>query len=323
MTSLALLLLAATLGSAPRITTWKVPERQIPTAIVRHGDSMWFVSWTLLPLRGTNMPLRGTLGQITTRGRFRMKLMPPDHMPGLTTHASDGTLWLSDAQQPVLWRVSKRGRVESVKAAGITMGIAFGPDGHLWCTHPASAVISRFDTTGRVQGHWKIPYDAPMTSAMLPPEPGPKATWIVAGPDGALWFCDRGEQPQLGRITTAGEITLFPLPPEMPEPAMIVAGVDDSLWFSARTDSIGRITTAGKITVVPLVTMDVEALAAGSRGRIWFAGSARAGYIDRDGTITEFPVRGANRIRSIAEGPDGALWFADQGNYTIGRIEVK
>lgn len=315
MISFTALLLAATLTSVPRITTWKVPQQQIPTEIVRHGDAIWFVSWTLAPLRGT-------LGRITTRGRFRMQPMPVDHMPGLTTHASDGTLWLSDAKQPVLWRVTSSGRIRSVKVGDVTMGIAFGPDGHLWCTRPESGWISRFDTAGQLQGRWKIPFDDPMISSTSTPEPGPKATWIVAGPDGAMWFCDPGEH-HIGRITMSGEITLIPVPPDLADPSMIISGVDDSLWFSARTDKIGRITTAGKITVVPLSTRYVQALAADSRGRIWFAGPERAGYVARDGSISEFDVPGATQIRSIAEGPDGAMWFADQGAHTIGKIEAK
>src|ERR1043166_2869590 len=45
---------------------------------------------------------------------------------------------------------------------------------------------------------------------------------IAAGPDGALWFTDRGNK--IGRITTAGVITLYPVPTAFSAPNGIAAG---------------------------------------------------------------------------------------------------
>ena len=64
---------------------------------------------------------------------------------------------------------------------------------------------------------------------------------ITAGPDGALWFTgnigSNGVNGLIGRITTAGAITEFPIPSG--STAMdITAGPDGALWF---TELIARL----------------------------------------------------------------------------------
>jgi virginiamycin B lyase len=47
----------------------------------------------------------------------------------------------------------------------------------------------------------------------------------------------------IGRITTEGAITEFPLPTAGAQPAIIITGPDGNLWFSEFAgDRIGRIT---------------------------------------------------------------------------------
>lgn len=307
-----MLLLAAALDFEPRVTMFDLPRKQIPTEIVSHGGELWFVSWHTQP------KLQAYLGRITTRGRIRTFRVPEGHMPGLTTRAPDGTLWLSDAAKPVFWRVSAKGRIDAVKGTYKTIGIAYGPDDHLWCTHQGAS-ISRWGLDGSARGEWQLPYDPPMTSS-LPPPPGPSATWIVAGPDGAMWFVD-SYTSKVGRITTSGELTQFQSA-SICQFCEIIAGPDGALWFSLSDNAIGRITTQGEITTIRIGLRPGQ-LAADSKGRIWYGEGSRAGFIDRDGSVHEFDVPHAKGIRSLAEGPDGAMWFADQGAFAIGRIELR
>ena len=87
---------------------------------------------------------------------------------------------------------------------------------------------------------------------------------MTAGPDGSIWFT---EGQKIARITPAGALTEFPVPP--PD-VFITAGPDGNLWFVA--DSlIGRITPSGAVTLFPLPpNAQVGALAAGPDGRVWF-----------------------------------------------------
>ena len=60
---------------------------------------------------------------------------------------------------------------------------------------------------------------------------------ITAGPDGALWFTEYGPKDKIGRITTAGVITQYPVPTSNSGLDGITAGPDGALWFAESLDS--------------------------------------------------------------------------------------
>src|SRR5438132_7732764 len=95
-------------------------------------------------------------------------------------------------------------------------------------------------------------------------------TRIAAGPDGALWFTER-DAHAIGRITTSGAITEFPLTTGL-SPYDIEAGPDGALWFTADS-CIGRITSSG--------------------------------------AVSAWPVHRAGRLPGIVAAPDGTVWAAD------------
>ena len=67
---------------------------------------------------------------------------------------------------------------------------------------------------------------------------------ITAGPDGALWFTNRGNN-SIGRITADGRVTGY-TGTGIDDPGGIAAGPDGALWFTnAGNNSIGRIATSG------------------------------------------------------------------------------
>jgi len=145
---------------------------------------------------------------------------------------------------------------------------------------------------------------------------------IVAGPDGALWFTEqRGDK--VGRITTAGEVTEFPLAAgALPGP--IVAAADGALWFSERnTDTIARMTTGGVVTQrFPLaLNADPLALLAGPRGRLVIAQhSARSLLVLRpDGSFGR-ELRLRSHPDALAFGPDGDVWYVAGDEGRIGRV---
>jgi virginiamycin B lyase len=70
---------------------------------------------------------------------------------------------------------------------------------------------------------------------------------MAAGPDGALWFTNSGNN-SIGRITTEGKVINYAVTRES-QPLGIAAGPDGALWFTNRYNSIGRITTPAKISV--------------------------------------------------------------------------
>jgi streptogramin lyase len=167
-------------------------------------------------------------------------------------------------------------------------------------------------------------------------------TSIVAGPDGNLWFVDQGTTPAIGRITPSGQITEFPVGQitkfvggEGDRPDQITPGPDGNLWFTDPSNgAIGRITPGGQVTdftpAPPLAPMArVVTIATGPGGALWVAGGAYlgapfVGEVTTDGQFTPFTgdlQARASVPTSIAMGPDGAMWFADQGKTpAIGRV---
>ena len=69
---------------------------------------------------------------------------------------------------------------------------------------------------------------------------------ITAGPDGALWFTNYGND-SIGRITTGGVVTNY-TGTGISNPQGITAGPDGALWVTNGGNSIGRITTGGVVT---------------------------------------------------------------------------
>jgi len=63
---------------------------------------------------------------------------------------------------------------------------------------------------------------------------------ITAGPDGAVWFTNDGDNT-IGRITTSGAVTSYS-DPSISRPLGIAAGPDGAVWFTnGGNNSIGRI----------------------------------------------------------------------------------
>jgi hypothetical protein len=140
---------------------------------------------------------------------------------------------------------------------------------------------------------------------------------IAGGPDGALWFTQSGfgrkAADGIGRMTTDGHSTSWPLPHRRANPTRIAAGSDGALWFTERdSHAIGRITTAGAISEFPLATgLSPYDLKGGADGAMWFTADSCIGRITPSGEVTAWTVNGAGRLLGIVAAPDGSIWAAD------------
>ncbi len=190
--------------------------------------------------------------------------------------------------------------------------------------HGAPGEVGRITTIG-VVSEFPVP-DVPPASGSSAGTP-PILSAIAAGPDGALWFAVCAGE--VGRITTSGDVTEFPVPDVPPAPnapagstgtpptlSAIVAGPDGALWFTGVPGEVGRITTSGAVTEFPVegLTGSSPAIAVGPDGAIWVTGLGQElARITTSGAVTEFPEPGNySTLAGLAAGPDGNVWFTEK-----------
>ncbi len=160
---------------------------------------------------------------------------------------------------------------------------------------------------------------------------------ITTGPDGAVWFAERG-LGKLGRIDlNTNIITQFRLKGQARFPQNVATGPDGNLWVAAGSTrtwraenhkddpyaAIIRMTPKGKqigYFSLPMYS-DPRSITPGPDGNLWFTEfSGFIGQITTEGAITSFSIPHSNPAFGITAGPDGNLWFCELFNDKVVRI---
>jgi len=201
------------------------------------------------------------LGRITISGIITEFALPnTSAWPRSIAAGPDGNLWFTQSSGPTIGIGTTSGSITELAVSTVASAlndITVGPDGDLWFTDSIGDKIGHILASGAIVA---FPVPIPAGSNGSPER-------IIAGPDGALWFTKNAAS--LGRITTAGTLTDFPIPSTADS---IATGPDGALWFTENhVNRIGRITTSGSVSEVgvssPGGPLDI---AVGSDGNIWF-----------------------------------------------------
>src|SRR5579859_281398 len=184
------------------------------------------------------------------------------------------------------------------------------------CFRPETVLYLVIDSTSASpHGDWLWAKRAAIyiTEYPLPPTGNAVPVRIAAGPDGAMWFTESNSN-KIGRITTAGKITEYPIPTAAATPQGITGGPNGNVWFIEATGrKVGRMTTTGAITEVPIPdgSSQPEEITTGPDGNLWFTDANNAiGRVTPSGSVTEFPMPvGASFPAGFVAGPDGNLWI--------------
>jgi virginiamycin B lyase len=267
--------------------------------------------------------------------------------PNAFTAAPDGSLWYSASslRGPAIGRVTPDGAntefpIPTDDAAGqmYLEAMAIGSDGATW--------ISGEELSGTFTSFMmRMTPNGAFTSFPLPA--GLRIDKMIAGPDGAIWFSGvmalETHVSLVGRITMDGHITTFPTLSQSTGSGLldICVGPDKAIWYTwARSHNdvtgsgrIGRVSLSGDVQEFDVAGWVV---ASGSDGALWYSeivpntmgdvlGEMRQGYIGRIttmGTASELPIDPSTRIRGIAAGSDGAIWYTVYGDQAgaFGRI---
>ena len=134
----------------------------------------------------------------------------------------------------------------------------------------------------------------------------------------------------IGRITTGGAVSNY-TGTDISGPNGITAGPDGALWFTnVGNSSIGRITTGGAVSNCSGTGISNPAGITAGPGRRFVVRKLRVWHTplpsylhraDHDGRgRSNYTGTGISQPDGITAGPDGALWFTNANNSTIGRI---
>jgi streptogramin lyase len=157
----------------------------------------------------------GAIGMCTLSGTITELTLSSNPGLGGIARGSDNNLWFVENGVAA----PKIGRITVAKAVSEFLiptpysnpqRITAGPDGNVWFTE--------IDKVGRITPNGEIAEFSVSTND------------IATGPDGNIWVTiPGGGSPALGRITSSGTITMFPLPALA---QAIAPGGDGNIWFS-------------------------------------------------------------------------------------------
>lgn len=314
----AMLLMPA---AAAAIDEYPVPPGSNPGGITAGPDgALWFLAegtstiyrmtptGTLDPPAGFQVTITGTDSSLNTLDQI--------------TVGPDGALWFTQPRDNEIGRVTTAGAITEYQLPGSLdqpEGITAGPDGAIWFSAAGIGKIGRITTAGAF-----VPSGGYPTTGIA----GAGISDIVAASDGALWFTESASTSNaVGRITTDGAITHYPVPTAASDPSGITEVPGAGLWFTEfAANNIGQITLGGLVTEFPGAGAGPSAIAAGRDGGLWFteSGANSIGRITTGAVITNhFPVPTPGSDPSdLTTGPDGNLWFTEFLGDKVGRIEI-
>jgi virginiamycin B lyase len=275
-----------------QVATFPAPAVAVSSQDLTKGPdgNLWFTE-----------PGVGKVGRMTPQGAVTEFPLPAGHdATGAITTGPDGNLWFTE--DGGLGRITTGGVVtEFVLAPGShPTGITKGPDGNLWFLDTGRQAVDRMTPAG-------VLTEFPVPSVVAQRTLSSRNLFhdITAGPGGDIWFTGEQINPrthteigEIGRVTTAGKVTLYRL----------------------SSGPVARHHSAhGKAK--PTTGVLADAITAGPDGNVWFTehaadGPAAVGRITPDGTITSYVIpatpAGATApdiSTAITAGPDGNLWF--------------
>jgi len=282
----------------------------------------------------TNQRVPEVLVEIDSFGKQK------EYKEGLTAPAGDGVRMLAIAPDGSVWfleagkigRRSPQGKIEEFSVAidddTRISSLTVGPDGNLWFVRPKS--IGKITQDGVVTQY---------QTGRLPPS---FLLDITYGLDGSIWFTDK--ENLVGKIAQDGAMKEFKIGAEKPVMlGSIVTGPEGNMWFTVRQgNSIGKITPQGLVTTYFSIIggrFFIQGLAAGPDNNIWYTVPRRnvLGRVSVDGKVSEYPIKSAFLINDagvkesvkvdnfyvskITFSPKGELWFLDEKNGFVGRID--
>lgn len=254
---------------------------------------------------------------------------------GMTT-GTDGRVWMSTSTygnstkkhpQYDIYAMTTGGKVTAYTNPSTqldTCSLVKGPDGNVWYVDQMGNDIGKITPAGKV-----TEYSGPAINVSLNGWGGrPYPADIIVRPGGDLWFFNDlpSATESVGKITTSGTVTDFPLPAkyflDSTVPMGLTAGPDGDLWVTSAYGPITRMTPAGALTIYDQSSFGQALSIAGTSKSVWFSGwDGQIGLSTLTGKTKMFDLPNGLRAQvpdMFATASDGSLWFdydaVDLGN---------
>jgi streptogramin lyase len=247
--------------------------------------------------------------KIDKAGKLSTFALPADlSVVGLAV-GEHGEMWgiSASGEEPALSEsivhIAANGDVQKYPAGSAELSaIVVGPDRRPWFASAGAreATILRLGADGAILKMGTI--DGALISSM------------VAGPDGNVWYTDTVGN-RIGRISSSGQVALYPTPQKGGEPNSIVLGPDAKLWFADRSaNAIAQISADGQIKEFPIPTVDAfpDGLAFDAKGDVWFAEGHRnrVARLTPSGTFDDWQLPGSHLSPyQVLIGSDSRIWI--------------
>lgn len=266
------------------------------------------------------------IGRITVGGKPTQFPITGNGFPGDLVAGPDGNLWFTVASQSPnlvggvsfadsIGRITPNGTVSTFPLDFPVFALTSGPDGALW--------TSSFNRLGRVTTGGQDQYF----------EVGTAPGAITTGPDRALWFASSCLLPfapsgvpsdcayGIGRLTTDGELTKFPLDDPDTDTLSITRGPEDNLWLTRADGRITRLTVDGRVDDVVIQENGLPTdITVGADGALWYTLPSQY-RIARVSSLSYGYLFIANSGPfGMAPGLDGGVWFTDFDGNRVGHI---
>jgi streptogramin lyase len=263
----------------------------------------------------------------------------------------DGNVWFTFESLGRIGRIDRAGVVTEVllsNGPAAADDLVSGPDSAIWFGRP-HGTLGRIDKDGTV---------AVFTTGSRGSTAD--STRVIVGPDHNIWFLtvsglyvmstnpqNRGQvlrmMPMVGGramvLGADGRVWVFSRTPEvvvlegdggvvathaLPDTVYtsVVVGPDKRFWYAAESSLI-RLSQQGVVSrlELPRFSEAIDTVVA-SDGLLWFTEPRfhRIGRLDAGENITYVQFDTPNQPTRMTVGPEGALWFLDDGAGTINRL---
>ena len=257
------------------------------------------------------------LARLTPGGALERFVAPAplDSIPDGIAAGADGNVWLSEPHADQVVRVTPEGEIGAVRNGIVPnsepTSIAAGPDGALWAIQPAlesspnrigEAGLLRVTTRGVVTSY---PFSATGARVAGSPRPG-----------GSVWFTETYGSPFLGRALPSGQIVQVPYSDAIPSD--LAVGPADDAWGTVGTRVV-RVMPSGVERSWDVGAL-AQGLCWGD-GALWIAGGANGvARLSSGGQLRWYATPAASDVQTVAVGSDGSIWFTGVPDNLLGRL---